>query len=204
MVITDAPTKQPELVTEVINNATQRGICIHFFLSDDPTGDGIYQRIADGTDGTLIRNFEDGELSQFIAAYESAPCLPKTPMVINDDTRRKRQADTPIDDNSPGTCQTFTVNQFSILLKLTINALLGTVVNVTRPDLSQNVVLSGIGNFVALSEGNPQPGVWQACTNDGANLTVSFALTLTIDITLVYLNEGRESSSISPPACKLL
>ncbi len=204
VVITDAPSKQPELVTQIIQTANERGVCIHFFLSDDPTGDGIYQQIATGTTGTLIENFENGELSQFIAAYSSTPCLPtilSSPTVNNPRPMRgKRQVDTPLEEDN--TCQTFTVNQFSILLKLTINAPLGTLVNVTRPDLSQSVATSGTGDFAVLSESNPLPGDWQACANDGANISISFALTIEIDITLVYLNEGRDSTSTSPPACK--
>ncbi len=203
--ITDAPSKQPELVTEIIQAANERGVCIHFFLSDDPTGDGVYQQIAAGTTGTLIENFENGELSQFVAAYRSNPCLSTMSSTVDNPSpspvRGKRQVDTPLGEDN--TCQTFTVNQFSILLKLTINTPLGTLVNLTRPDLSQSVVTSGTGDFAVLSESNPLPGNWQVCTSDGANISISFALTIELDITLVYLNEGRDSTIISPPACKL-
>lgn len=47
VVLTDAPSKQKELVKDVIYEAVRRKVCIHFFTSDNyALEDGIYEQIA--------------------------------------------------------------------------------------------------------------------------------------------------------------
>ena len=55
MVLTDAPTKQPELEPGVIKIATEQRVCIHFFTSGGGTlADGIFERIANQTHGNIV------------------------------------------------------------------------------------------------------------------------------------------------------
>ena len=192
VVITDALSKQPELASQVITEANAREVCIHFFLSRNPTSDGIYQNIADSTFGTLVP-FTNSDLGRFVAEYSTTPCQHTV------GKRQKRAAVSP----PPTTCQSFTVTEFAALIKLIITAKTGQSVTITRPNGVNIVLTVGAGNFTVFSEGHPIPGTWRACVSSGS-LTVSLAQTILLDTTIVYLGDGRlDATAIAPPACKL-
>ncbi len=72
VVITDASSKQLELNKTIIQEAKDREVCIHFFLSDSRASeDGIFKNIADETHGTYIDTYDDWHLNKFINAYSS-------------------------------------------------------------------------------------------------------------------------------------
>ena len=70
IVLTDAPTKNEPLEADVIKEANDREVCIHFLIARnmDFISDSVYQRIADGTSGT-IGAFSDFIFSNFVASY---------------------------------------------------------------------------------------------------------------------------------------
>ena len=189
VVITDAPSKQPELASRVITEANALEVCIHFFLSENPTSD-IYQNIADNTSGTVVP-FTNSDLGSFVAAYSTTPCQ----YIVN--KRRKRAAVSP----PPTTCQSLKVTEFAALIKLTITAKTGQSVTITRPNGVNIVLTVGAGDFTVFSEGHPIPGTWRACVSSGS-LTVSLAQTILLDTTIVYLDDGKDATSVPPPACK--
>ena len=187
VVITDALSKQPELASRVIAEANAREVCIHFFLSDNPISDGIYQNIADSTFGTVVP-FTDSDLGSFVAAYSCQHTV---------DKRRKRLVVSP----PPTTCQNFMVTKFAALIKLTITAKTGQSVTITRPNGVKTVFTVGAGDFTVFSEGPPVPGTWRACVSSGS-LTMSLAQTILLDTTIVYLDDGKDATCVEPPACK--
>ena len=72
VVLTDAPSKQPELKDDVIRYASGEGVCIHFFVNHPEYSleDGIYQDIAFRTHGTLISSYSQWDIANFVAKYE--------------------------------------------------------------------------------------------------------------------------------------
>lgn len=194
IVITDAPSKQPELADQVIKLANAAEVCIHFFLSDNPTSDGIYPRIASQTHGTLISTFSGWSLARFIETYETNPCI-----YLPQNDRRKRQA--PVLTSSDS-CTTFLVSKLAGVIKLSINATLGSIVTITRPDGINSTVTAGSENFAVFSETLPLSGRWSACVDSGT-LRISATETSSLDTSIFYLNEYSTGISTTlPQACE--
>ena len=61
-------------------NVTDEAVCgqvwIHFFINYPQYAltDGIYQRIANQTHGTLLRSFSDWDITNFAATYHTKGC----------------------------------------------------------------------------------------------------------------------------------
>ena len=195
VVITDALSKQPELASQVIAEANALEVCIHFFLSDNPTSDGIYQNVADSTSGIVVP-FTNSDLGSFVAAYSTTPCRHTVPNGLS-------RGIPPGAARIITPCQSFKVTEFAALLKLTITAKTGQSVTITKPNGVNIVLTVGAGDFTVFSEGHPIPGTWRACVSSGS-LTVSLAQTILLDTTIIYLGDGRlDATAIAPPACKL-
>lgn len=193
IVLTDATTKRPEITDTVISEATRRGVCIHFFISDShATNDGIYQRVARETSGTLISNFANWQLASFISASASNPCR----FTSTVSSRRRRRTTT-------SSLQTFDVSIFTFLIQLSIRASSGATITITRPDSTISTVVAS-ANFAVYSEGTPQHGRWSVRTNLGT-LDLSVTQETALDTTFLYIVEGStETTSTPPQACMLL
>lgn len=190
IVLTDATSQRPEIVDLVINEAINREVCIHFFLSSSSAlGDGIYQRVATETTGTLIENFENFQLASFIAATAVNPCG-----FTSEEPSRKKRSD-------PSSEVTFDVSVFTILIQLSMSVNSGATISITRPSGSVATVPASAG-FAVFSEGNPEPGTWGVRTDSGT-IEVSVTQTTTIDTTILYIPEESDESTLNPPeACK--
>ena len=192
VVITDALSKLPGLRDEVIMQANVRGVCIHFFLSGNPTSDGIYQQIATDTSGTLLNSFNYFSLASFTAMYKTNPC--------GGGSRMKRAAATV---SATARCQSFTVTKFAFLLKLSIGAPAGTSVAINDPTGGTETVVTATGDFAVFSKVDPPSGTWTVCPRGDVMVTTSMSQSLSIDTAVVYINKERESTSSVPPACEL-
>ena len=205
IVITDAPSKRPEIKDMVIQNAVSREVCIHFFLSRNPgpVSDGVYPDIASGTSGTLISNFADWQLAQFVAEYSNNPCVYSTGV------RGKRQVVPPTP--SPSSCHTFDVSMLAINLKLStrvnVDRFMPITLTITRPN--GTTTLRSVGPsatpFDIYTEGLPPPGMWSVCTSAGTFEAVSATIQNSLDLTIRYKSDNSGNILDSPPpACKLL
>ena len=203
IVITDAPSKRPEIKDMVIQNAVLREVCIHFFLSGNPVSDGVYPDVATGTSGTLISNFADWQLAQFVAEYSNNPCTYSTAR------RDKRQ----LVSLTPGSsaCHTFEVSTLAINLKLStrvnVAGFMPITLTITRPN--GTTILRNVGPseilFDVYTEGLPPPGKWSICTSAGTFEAVSVTVQNSLDLTFRYKSDGSSDILDSPPpACKLL
>ena len=190
IVITDATSKRTEITSTVISEATMRGVCIHFFISYSyATSDGIYQRVASETSGTLIQNFANRQLASFISASASSPCR-----YTSTTTSSRRRRSTSLSQEA------FDVSVFTFLIQLSIRANSGATVSITRPDGTTSTVVAS-ANFAVFSEGTPQPGRWSVCANFGT-IDLSVTQEMAIDTTIFYIVEGStEATSTPPQAC---
>ncbi len=192
IVITDATSKNPNLVPNIIRIADDIGVCIHFFISDGGVGFEPYNRIVEGTSGTLTSSYSDWDITTFTSSYRDSPCKHEV-------SRRKRAA---IITRSASRCQSFHISELSILFRFSGKTDLNVIL--TRPSGTTIEILGGAG--VALhSERYPEPGEWLACLSSG-DLEFSVNQDYSLDATLGYLKKtttGTIIASISSPTeCK--
>jgi hypothetical protein len=189
VVLTDAPSKQPELKVDIIDDATNEGVCIHFFVNHGSYSlrDGIYQEIADDTHGTLINSYSQWDIANFVAKYEeNGGCdfLAR---------RKKRSA-------SLSSCKTVTVSRLAANFRLSINAPTGSSLTVTQPNGSVHDLTVARNNFILFNQTNPEYGSWKVCGTVGDSIEVTDVVTYRIDSTMFYWNSNI--TSVTPPACK--
>ena len=190
VVLTDAPSKQPELKDDVIRYASGERICIHFFVNhpEYSLADGIYQEIADRTYGTLISSFSQWDIANFVAKYEENEGCKFL------DSRKERSADF--------SCKTITVSRLAANLRLSINVPTGSSLTITQPNgvVHDLGVLAIRNNFVLFNQSNPKHGSWKVCSTGGHSIEVTDVVTYRIDTTVFYWNSNI--TSVIPPACK--
>ena len=188
MVLTDAPSKQPELESGVIKIATEQGICIHLFVNHAYSAleDGIFERIANATHGNIFSDLRHWEIANFVAAYRKNRCK------FLEDLRYKRSL--------PSSCKVFTVSRLAVVLRLSIDSPTGSLLTITRPDGTQFSITTGDNDLALFNEINPSYGSWNVCSSDSF-IEVNDFSTFQIDTTVLYYG-SRNISSIVPPACK--
>ena len=188
VVITDHRSKNTAIERDVITLANDKQVCIHFFISGTAaTSDGVYQRVADGTTGTLIESLSSWSLATFTSSYRTSPCSFE---VVE---RKKRLS---------YSCGTFTISELTILFRFSGDT--SSNVTLTRPSGSMITVSPTTGAAVH-SERYPEHGEWSACLSSGS-LTFRVDQDFSLDVTLRYLKElesGTPIASIYPPTeCK--
>ena len=203
VVLTDAPSKNLQLEETVIEEANQRGVCVHFFIANsEQLQNEVYVRIAAATSGTIVE-LDELAFSNFVASYAQNPCDTLT------QTRKKRS-------NSVKTvyrrsaalaptysqCKNFYVSSFAYLLKLSIQALSSVTIFRPNGDVAQESVPSG--TLVVYSEAMPTDGEWRVCVSTGS-LEIAVSQQIALDTSILFINEGSEMPSTSPPPlCKLI
>ena len=192
VVLTDAPTKQPELEALVKTAAIKQEVCVHFFVSErngiNPLSDGIYQHIADETHGTLLSSFNHWEIANFVAGYQMDGCS------FLENFHDKR--------SSPSSCSSFSVSRLAANLRLSINSHTGSLLTITRPNGTKISIATGKNDLAFFDETNPVYGSWSVCSSSSEAIKVNDISTYQIDTTVLY--GSRNISSMVPPACKLV
>ena len=206
IVLTDAPTKNEQLEAEIIGEANQRGVCIHFLIARDTSlvSSSVYQRIAEGTSGT-IGEFSDFTFSDFVASFRQNPCDKLVPgqkrkrsISKRSIMRSKRQA-TP-----GGMCKNFYISSFAYLLKLSIEVNNRAFVNITQPNGTVYQSVASSRGLAVFSQAMPTGGQWKACVNYNiGRLEVALSQDIAFDTSVLFINEGSEMPSTTPPPlCK--
>ena len=155
IVLTDAPTKNEPLEADIIKEANDRGVCIHFLIARDMNliSNSVYQRIADGTSGT-IGAFSDFTFSDFVASYRQNPCNKLTP-----GQRRRRSIVRSKRQVAPGlVCKNVYVSSFAYLFKLSIETNPSTTVSITQPNGTVNQAISSSRGLAVFSQAMPVGG----------------------------------------------
>jgi hypothetical protein len=185
VVLTDAPSKQPELKDDITHYAVLQKVCIHFFVNHGV--DTIYQEIANSTGGTLISSYTQWDVANFVAKYEdNGGC----DFLVS---RKKRSA-------SLSSCKTVTVSRLAANFRLSINAPTGSSLTVTQPNGSVHDLTVARNNFILFNQTNPEYGSWKVCGTVGDSIEVTDVVTYRIDSTMFYWNSNI--TSVTPPACK--
>ena len=102
-----------------------------------------------------------------------------------------------------GTCKNFYVSSFAYLLKLSIEANSHTLVSITQPDGTINLVVASSRGLGVFSQAMPAGGEWKACVNYLGTLEVALSQDIAFDTSVLFINEGSEMPSTTPPPlCK--
>ena len=197
VVITDAPSKNPNITQDVIKAANDKGVCIHFVVADSyyDTDDGVYQRVADETTGTLVSPISGWEIATFTSSYRDSPCRHSP---VPRSSQQKRAA--PISSR----CHSFHISQLTLLMKFSGQA--RSTITITRPSGS-TVTVNVSNDFAVHSEPHPEAGEWLACVSHGT-LEIFVNQVFSLDATVLYLKEKSAAgalpvASVSPPTeCK--
>ena len=195
IVITDAASKRPEIENIVIRHANRRGVCIHFFISrnnvNDSLSDGVYQRVAQATHGTLIPSFANWQLASFVSESSDSPCVnPNYTPVIERPQKRSTSTQQ----------QIFEVSVFTYLIKLSMMAESGTNVSIIRPNGSITTI-EAEDNFAVFSEGQPLHGEWRVQVDSGS-IQLSVSQQIAIDLVVYYAPDNSSAITHVPPqAC---
>ena len=190
VVLTDAPSKQPELKDDVIRYATGEGVCIHFFVNHPERSltDGIYEEIAESTHGTLISSFSQWDIANFFAKYEA-----NEGCEFLLESRRKRST-------SLSSCKNVTVSRLAANLRLSVNVPIGRGLTITQPNGILHELIIVRNNFIFFNQTNPEHGLWKVCSTSGYSIEVTDVVSYRIDTTVFYWNSNI--TSVTPPACK--
>ncbi len=198
VVVTDAPSKGLNNATDVINQANDVGVCVHFFLGrntfncfETPPGtQSEYERVASSTGGVVVSS--KFEFTSFVQKYRSTPCG------FFDVPARKRRT-------AAQFCHTFTVSSLACTISVSIKTTEDTVM-VLKPSREQ-VSVNSRGDYherIALfADNHPQPGQWRVCGD--SPIEISMEDQKCIDITPYYIkNETGKPilTAETSPGCK--
>ncbi len=189
IVLTDAPSKNKDLKLNVTSLAKKEYICIHFFVSyHSLLEDGVYQYVAEQTEGTVVNPYTNWTLATFISSYKERKCG------IFIDERQKRAP------SVSSNCSSFRVSQLASLFKFAGES--NSMVTLISPS-GKSIKVASKGGVAVFAEPNPEFGEWQACADTGM-LEVSVYEDIMIDVTILYFynSEGSNRTSIPPTECE--
>ena len=169
IVLTDASPKDVEKQDEVIGNATELRNSIHFFLSRDGCGDFTpYIEVANDTYGIVVNQIDD-----FEAFAEFADKAGRFSLGPLDSAKRKRKLEN---------CISFSASLFTASINVLFSSVTSPII-ITTPS-GEGTTLSSSGSIITYSNGNPESGVYQACS-DGA-FTHSVSISSSLDFFVEY------------------
>ena len=197
VVLTDAPSKQPELKDDVIEYASDKhvgeGVCIHFFVNHPEYSlkDRIYQEIAEETHGTLISSFTQWDIARFVAKFEeNGGCN------FLNKSRTKRST-------YLSSCKTIMVSRLAVNLRLSISAPTRSGLTISQPNGIRHELVVHQNNLTFFNQTNPENGSWSICSTSDHSINVTDVFTYLIDTNVFYWN-SQMITSVLPPACKYL
>ena len=205
VVLTDAPTKNEQLESIVIQQAKSQGVCVHFLLVDlvyNTEQFEIYTRIAQATSGT-VQELDDFSFAKFVASYRENPCETLSTASIQ---RKRSTAYTVTNVVKRGAammptysqCKNIYISSFAYLLKLSIESTQFSDVSIFRPNGALAQMSTPYNRLVIFSEPLPDDGQWRVCVNEGT-LEIAVSQEIAFDTSVLFINEGSEMPSTTPP-----
>lgn len=204
IVLTDEPTENTELNATIIEEANDQNVCIHFFLSDSHGAlqEESFHLITEQVTGSTLQEFTSLNLAEFVSTYTDKGCAnnpSKRSAVATVSGITKRQA------GLNEECKDLHVSSFTYLLTLSIQTEYSTTVTITRSN-GTTTLISIAYHLGTLAEVNPVEGVWKICTNARGrptNLEVLADQKIVFDTSILFVNEGADNpSSTPPPLCE--
>ena len=198
VVVTDAPSKGLRSASDVINEANNVGVCIHFFLGQNtfncfdtsPASLAEYERVANKTGGVVVSSKFD--FTSFVQKYRSTPCG-----FLEAPARKRRTA--------ARFCHEFSISSLVCMLSVTIKTS-DDAATITKPN-GERALAEARGEYeekVAIyADNRPQAGQWRVCGESPIEISVEDQKC--IDITPYFIKNEASKPLLTakpPPGCK--
>ena len=195
VLLTDAPSHEPELEDEIIIKAVEQKVCISFYLSD--TTFPAYNRISEQTGGVIVNSIDRTSFLTFDENHDYGQCA----RFYGLSKRKKRQASSSYEQR----CHYFTTSLLTTQL-IVHGYTSEPEMIITDPNEHETHVFTNIGGGKLYRKSFPVAGAWNACVETGT-LTISVEKKDEINSLLQFIKPVEDSSELTlsyipPPACK--
>ena len=205
VLLTDAPSHDPELEDDVIAKANKSGICISFYLSGYYARSfEAYQRIATATGGTVVNSIDHTSFRRFEDEHDYRQCTQFYDLPISSEQEKRAVSTSSYDTEQR--CHYFTTSLLTDTLTVQGYTTQAAMI-VTKPNGEEVNIITNFRGDKVYRDNSPLSGQWSVCVATGT-LTISVQITDSISPLLQYLTQILTSSEefslqySSPPACK--
>ena len=203
VLLTDAPSHDPELENNVITKANIQNVCINFYLSGlSDTDSAQYDRIAAATGGKVVNSIDRSSFRMFDDEHNYGQCAWFYNLTTSD--QKKRAVSTSSYDIEQR-CHYFTTSLLTDTLAVQGYTIQASMI-VTKPNGEEVNIITNFRGDKVYHDNAPLSGQWSVCVGVGT-LTISVQITDSISAILQYLTSTSSSPEVSlqyspPPACK--
>ena len=199
VLLTDAPSHDAGLETEVITKATHQKVCISFYLSTDYADWPAYRRISNATGGTVVASIDRNSFSKFSADHKYGKCA----QFYELSGPKKRQAPSSYDIEQR--CHNFSTSLFTTTVVVMGHTSQDSMI-VTKPSADEVRVIANYRGEIIYRDPDPLSGQWSVCVETGT-LTITLENTDSMSTVFQYLRPIVNSTKLSfkytpPPACE--
>ena len=199
VLLTDAPSHDAGLETEVINEAKLLNVCISCYLSTDYADWLPYRRISNATGGTVVASIDRKSFSNFSANHDRGKCA----RFYELSGRNKRQA--PPSHDIEQRCHNFSTSLFTTTVVVMGHTSQDSMI-VTKPSADEVRVITNYRGEKIYRDPDPLSGQWSVCVETGT-LSITLENTDSMSTVLQYLRPIVSSTELSfkytpPPACE--
>ena len=203
VLLTDAPSHDPDLEDDVITKANAQQVCISFYLSGlSDTDSAQYDRIAAATGGKVVNSIDHTSFRRFDDEHNYGQCAWFYELPTRD--QKKRAVSTSSYDTEQR-CHYFTTSLLTDTLTVQSYTTQASMI-VTKPNGEELNIITNFRGDKVYRDTAPLSGQWSVCVGTGT-LTISVHITDSINPILQYLTSTSTSLGVSlqyspPPACK--
>ena len=205
VLLTDAPSHDPELEDDVITKAKAQNVCISFYLSEAAPLFAAYQRIAAATAGTVVNSIDRSSFRMFDDEHDYGQCARFYDLPTFSGQKKRAVSTSSYDIEQR--CHYFTTSLLTHTLTVQGYTTQAAMI-VTKPNGEEVNIITNFRGEKVYRDTAPLSGQWSVCVGTGT-LTISVQITDSINPILQYLTSTSSSPEVSlqyspPPACKML
>ena len=199
VLLTDAPSHDAGLETDVITKAGDLKVCISCYLSTGFADWPAYRRISAETGGTVVASIDQTSFQTFTDDHDYGKCA----QFYELNSRKKRQAPSSYDIEKQ--CHNFSTSLFTTTVVVMGHTSQDSVI-VTKPSADEVRVIANYRGEKIYRDRDPLSGQWSVCVETGT-LSITLENTDSISTVLQYLIPIVNSTELSlkytpPPACE--
>ena len=199
VLLTDAPSHDAGLETNVTTSATRKKVCIGFYLSTGYADWPAYRRISAETGGTVVASIDRTSFRTFKDDHDYGKCARFHEL----SGRKKRQAPPSYDIEQQ--CHNFSISLFTTTVVVMDHTSQDSMI-VTKPSADEVRVIANYKGEKIYRDPDPLSGQWSVCVETGT-LTITLENTDSMSTVFQYLRPIVNSTELSfkytpPPACE--
>ena len=199
VLLTDAPSHDAGLETDVTTKARDLKVCISFYLSTGYADWPAYRRISAETGGTVVASIDRTSFRTFSDDHDYGQCA----QFYELSDRKKCQAPSSYDIEQQ--CHYFSTSLFTTAVVVTGHTTQDSMI-VTKPNADEVRVITNYRGEKIYRDPDPLSGQWSVCV-ETRTLTITLENTDSMSTVLQYLRPIVNSTELSlkytpPPACE--